>query len=299
MFLSIEEIDRLIKEDVPYIDLTSWSLGIREQEGRIAYFTREEAVVCGTEEVKLIFDRLNIKTEQFICSGESVKPGDELISGMGRGCDINMVWKVGQNILDHCSGIATKTRSMVQTAKKVTPNIAVLTTRKGFPGTKSLAVKAIMAGGAVPHRLGLSETVLIFQQHIDFIGGFDALLRKMPELKIECCEKKILVESEGYNDAKLLCEAGVDGIQFDKIPADVLKEAVAKLKKEFPKVIFLAAGGVNQTNVAEYAGTNVDGIVTTSLYNAKPIDIGVKIKRTGDSGQIIENSEQRRNNKEQ
>ena len=45
MFISIEEIDRLIKEDVPYIDLTSWSLGIREQVGRIAYFTREECVV--------------------------------------------------------------------------------------------------------------------------------------------------------------------------------------------------------------------------------------------------------------
>ena len=278
MFISIEEIDRLVKEDVPYIDLTSWSLGIREQPGRIAYFTREDAVVCGTEEVRMIFDRLNIKTERFIPSGGIVKTGDELISGTGRGCDINMAWKVGQNILEHCSAIATKTHNMVRSVREYSPHTAILTTRKGFPGTKSLATKAVMAGGAFPHRLGLSETVLIFKQHIDFIGGFKALLAKMPELKAECCEKKIIVETCEYDEAALLCEAGVDGIQFDKTPANVLKETVAKLKKEFPKVVLLIAGGVNEKNAAEYAQTGIDGIVTTSLYSAKPIDIGANIK---------------------
>ena len=280
MFISQEEIDRLIKEDVPYIDLTSWSLGIREQPGRIAYYTREDSVVCGTEEVKMIFDRLNIKTERFIPSGEAAKPGDELISGAGRGCDINMAWKVGQNILEHCSGIATKTRGMVRTVREHGPHVTILTTRKGFPGTKPLVIKAVMAGGAVPHRLGLSETVLIFKQHVDYIGGFKALLAKMPGLKAECCEKKILVETCDYDEARRLCEAGADGIQFDKIPAGSLKEIVAKLREEFPGVVYLAAGGVNENNAAEYAQTGIDGIVTTSLYTAKPVDIGVNIVNT-------------------
>ena len=278
MFISIEEIDRLIKEDVPYIDLTSWSLGIREQPGRIAYYTREESVVCGTEEVKMIFDRLNVKLERLMPSGEIAKAGDELISGLGRGCDINMAWKIGQNILEHCSGIATKTRNMVRLVREHNPHIAILTTRKGFPGTKALIIKAVMAGGAVPHRLGLSETVLIFKQHIDYIGGFNALLAKMPGLKAECCEKKILVETCEFDEAKLLCAAGVDGIQFDKTPAGDLKKIVEALRKEFPKVVYLAAGGVNENNVAEYALSGIDGIVTTNLYTAKPVDIGVNIK---------------------
>jgi molybdenum transport protein len=277
MFISIEEIDRFIKEDVPYIDLTSWSLGIQDKMGSIGYFTREESVVCGTEEVRMIFERLNIKTEKLAPSGTNVKPGDELISGTGRGCDIFMAWKVGQNILEHCSGIATKTRHLVELVKEISPNITILTTRKGFPGTKALSVKAIMAGGAVPHRLGLSETVLIFKQHIDYIGGFDALLSRMPELKNECCEKKIIVETNDYNEAKKLCEAGVDGIQFDKIPPSDLKDIAAKLKNEFPDAVLLAAGGVNEKNAAEYARSKIDGIVTTSLYTAKPVDIGVKI----------------------
>ena len=278
MFISIEEIDRWIKEDVPYIDLTSYSLGIREQLARIAYFTREEAVVCGTEEVRSIFQRLNIQTEQMLPSGAPVKPGDELISGTGRGDEINLAWKVGQNILDHCCGIATKTRNLVRIVKENNPHTAVLTTRKGFPGTKALAIKAIMAGGAVPHRLGLSETVLVFKQHQDLIGGFEALLHKLPDLKTECCEKKILVETSDYNEARQLCQAGVDGIQFDKVTPEVLKETVAKLRDRFPGVVYLAAGGVNEKNAAAYAQANVDGIVTTSLYQAAPTDIGVTIK---------------------
>ena len=279
MFISIEEIDRFIKEDVPYIDLTSWSLGIRDQRGCISYFTRDESVVCGTEEVKMIFERFNIKPEQFVPSGADVKPGDELISGTGRGCDIHMAWKVGQNILEHCSGIATKTRQMVKLVKECNPHVSILTTRKGFPGAKALSVKAVMAGGAIPHRLGLSETVLIFKHHINYIGGFESLLSGIPALKSECCEKKILVETNDYNEAKKLCKAGVDGIQFDKISAADLKDIAEKLKNEFPQAVLLAAGGINEKNAAEYAQTNINGIVTTSLYTAKPVDIGVTIKK--------------------
>jgi len=167
---------------------------------------------------------------------------------------------------------------MVDAVKSVNSNIAVLTTRKGFPGTKPLAIKSIMAGGATPHRLGVSETVLIFKQHIDYIGGFDALIAKLPELRVECCEKKILVEATEYEKAQRLCEAGADGIQFDKLPVAELREIVAKLRAQFPSAIFLAAGGVSEKNAAEYARTNVHGIVTTSLYSADPIDVGVKIR---------------------
>jgi molybdenum transport protein len=86
------------------------------------------------------------------------------------------------------------------------------------------------------------------------------------------------VETNDYNSAKKLCTAGVDGIQFDKIPAAALKDIVEKLKNEFPKVVLLAAGGITEKNAAEYAWLNIDGIVTTSLFSAKPVDIGVKIK---------------------
>ncbi|MFZ3130024.1 MAG: ModD protein [Desulfosporosinus sp.] len=278
LYLSTDEIERLIKEDVPYIDLTSWSLGIREQHGKITYFTREDAVVCGTEEVRQIFGCLHIDTDFFTISGQKVKAGAELIIGAGRASDLHMAWKVGQNILDHCSGIATKTRKMVDSVKSCNSNIAILTTRKGFPGTKALATKSIIAGGAMPHRLGISETILIFKQHMNFIGGLDGLLKKLPEMKTECCEKKIIVEADSLEQAKSLCSVGADGIQFDKLTIEDLHKAADYLKSLFPNVVILAAGGINETNISDYAKTNIDGIVTTSLYSAKPIDIGVKIE---------------------
>ena len=277
-YFSSEEIDKLIKEDVPYFDLTCWSLGIKDQPGVISYFTREDAVICGTEEVKQIFDRMNIDLVSFHASGEKVKAGDILMTGKGKASDLHMAWKVCQNILDHCSGIATKTRKMVDTARQINPQISIFTTRKSFPGAKSLSIKSILAGGALPHRLGISETILIFKQHMNFIGGFEGLLEKLPDMKSECCEKRIIIEAGSYEQAAHLCRAGADGIQFDKMPLPDLDQSVKALRSEFPHVILLAAGGVNETNVSDYAKLPIDGVVTTSLYHAKPIDIGVTME---------------------
>lgn len=55
--------------------------------------------------------------------------------------------------------------------------------------------------------------------------------------------------------------------------------AILTTRNEFPDVVFLAAGGINETNIADYANTQVNGIVTTCLYSAKPIDVGVVIEK--------------------
>jgi molybdenum transport protein len=278
VFITEEEIGRLITEDVPYFDLTSHALGIGREKGQIEYFTRENIVICGTEEAERIFRYLDIETTNFTPSGQKADAGSVLIAGTGAAEQLLMAWKVAQNILDHLSGIATRTHHMVEEARKHNPRIAILTTRKGFPGTKKLAVKATLAGGAVPHRLGISETILIFKQHMNFIGGVEGLIKKLPAMKGECCEKKILVEAENYEDARQYCRAGADGIQFDKLLPESLGEAVKLLKEEFPGAVLLAAGGIKPENAGVYAKTGIDGIVTTSLFSAPPVDIGVRIK---------------------
>ncbi|XOF34632.1 MAG: hypothetical protein ACL93V_04905 [Candidatus Electrothrix sp. YB6] len=45
----------------------------------------------------------------------------------------------------------------------------------------------------------------------------------------------------------------------------------------FPGLIVLSAGGVGPKNVQEYACTGVDGIVLSSVFHAKPADLGVTI----------------------
>lgn len=279
MYISDQVIDQFIAEDVPYIDLTTWVMGFGEDRGRMVYFTRQDCVLCGTEEVIRVMNRFDIKVEFSMPSGSSINSGKEFLIATGKAQDLHMVWKICQNIFDHCSGVATKTKNFINIVEKENPKIEVVTTRKGFPGTKSLSIKAIMMGGAYPHRLGISETVLVFKQHMNFIGGLEGFIKAIPLIKSKVCEKKLIVEAGCMEDAIKLCQAGVDGIQFDKMSVEALTEGVKKLKELSPSITILAAGGINEKNAKEYAKTGIDAIVTTSLYSANPIDIGVKIEK--------------------
>ncbi|MDD2370421.1 MAG: ModD protein [Firmicutes bacterium] len=272
------EIDKLIEEDVPYLDLTSHLLDIKGDVGRIKIFTREKGIACGTEEVIKIFKKFDIEMESCIYSGEHMSKGDNIIIGKGKVDNLHKAWKVSQNILDHCSGIATKTYNMLEKARRNNSDMMILTTRKSFPGTRKLATKAIMAGGGLPHRLNMSETILVFKNHLNLIGGIDGLIKRMPALRSKACEKKILVETADLTDAKRLAAAGVHAIQFEKLIYDHLKDHVAELKKEYPDITILVAGGINEQNVETYSDKNIDGIITSCLYEAKPLDCGTKIE---------------------
>ncbi len=278
LYLTDESLEKMIKEDVPYIDLTTLTLEIGQKKGRMRFFTREEAVLCGTEEVVRICNKLNITIIHSLPSGSLVDKGQSFLEVEGNAEALHMAWKISLNILDNCSGIATRTRKLVDKARKVNPAINIYTTRKSFPGTKELAIKGVVVGGGFPHRLGLSETILVFKQHMIFLGGMDGLLPKIPLMKKKAYEKKVLVEAESIEEAYRLCEAGVDGIQLDKLSADVLKKGAEKIRKDFPHVILLAAGGINENNVEEYANTGVDALITTSVYSGKPIDMSVKME---------------------
>ncbi|CAB1262756.1 ModD protein [Clostridium sp. MT-14] len=277
MYISEELIDRFIKEDVPYIDLTTLALGINGQRGRIQFFSRESAVACGMEEVVKILNRLNIDVTKTCSSGSIIEKDQIFLEGEGNSEDLHMAWKVSQNILEYSSGIATKTKKLVEKVSRVNPNVQVTATRKIIPGTKELSVKAVIAGGGFPHRLGLSETILIFKQHLNFLGGVEGLIKILKNVKARACEKKIIAEVENLNQAVQLCKNGIDGIQFDKISWNELKSHVHILRDIDPYITILAAGGINESNIVEYAKTGVDAIVTSSMYYAGPIDIGCRI----------------------
>lgn len=134
-----------------------------------------------------------------------------------------------------------------------------------------------MAGGAFPHRLGLSETVLVFDHHLTFFGGFEAFVEQLPDIKGRCVEKKLFVEADAER-ARVLARAGVDGIQVDKVPVDELEPLVRELRAINPHVTLIAAGGVNPQNAGAYAATGVDGLATTAPFSAKPLDMSVRMR---------------------
>lgn len=270
-------IDYLIEEDIPYIDLTSEVLGIGKAYGSIEYFTREDCLLCCTEEAVRIMNKMDIEIINMLPSGSRVSKGESFLKARGSARALHKAWKVCLNLFDYYSAIATKTAEMVNSVKEHNPQCEILATRKSPSGIKDLLVKAIMTGGAFPHRLGLSETVLVFEQHLEFLGGFNEFIENLPTIRSRCIEKKLFVEASA-KQAMILAHKGIDGIQFDKIPAVELVSLVKEIRSINAQVTLIAAGGINPGNAAEYALTGVDGLATTSLFSAQPLDMSVRMQ---------------------
>jgi molybdenum transport protein len=271
-------LEYFMAEDVPYLDLTSEVLGIGDEPGRMEYFTREDCVLCGTEVVERMAHELGLSVDSATKTGARVRAGESFLDVSGTAGALHQLWKAGLNVFDHLSAVATKTRGMVDAVHAENPACEVLTTRKSMPGVKDLLTMAVRAGGAYPHRLGLSETVLVFDHHLEFMGGFDAFLEQLPDIRRRCVEKKLFVECDP-DQALRLAQAGVDGVQMDKVPAGELRALVPRLRSIDPHLTIIAAGGINPGNAAEYAATGIDGIATTSLFTAKPLDMSVRMVR--------------------
>ena len=158
---------------------------------------------------------------------------------------------------------------MVDAAHAASPSCEVLTTRKSMPGVKDLLVEATIAGGAFPHRLGLSETVLVFDHHLSFMGGIDAFIEQLPQIRSRCIEKKLFVEVNAEQALALawhnaactracaasrgaVAWAGVDGVQLDKVAVDELAELVGNLRALDPRPkTFVPSGPQHKLEFAE------------------------------------------------
>jgi len=276
--LTDSEIESLIAEDVPYGDLTTHLLGIGQLPGRIIFATREETTLCGTEEAAQVLRKCGATVSSCLPSGTRLAPGVEFLAAHGPAGALHIGWKVALNLLEYASGIASRTQRIVGIAGSIAPSLSVLTTRKSFPGTKRIAIKAIVAGGALPHRLGLSETVLVFKQHTAFLGGLEAFLATVANLRIRARESKIIVEADTLEEALLVARSCANIVQLDKVPPAELAKAVSAIREVNPDILISAAGGINAANAAEYCASGVDLMVLSAVYFGKPSDIAVSIQ---------------------
>jgi molybdenum transport protein len=277
--LNDQELETFLSEDVPYGDLTSASLGINDQRARITFATRERPLVvsCMEEAVRLC-GLYGLEIDGFVKSGTLVPPKSIFLEAHGRAGDIHRIWKSVQNLIDYASGIATYTREAVLLARSINPDIVVATTRKTTPFTKKIAIKAVESGGGVAHRLGLSESILVFNYHRIFFPTDEVFTQALNKAKRMNPEKKIVMEAEDIAQALKFARMGADILQLEKLPLSKLSDAVQILRSDYPNITLIATGGISAKNIAEYAATGVDMIVTSSPYNAQPADIKVRIE---------------------
>jgi molybdenum transport protein len=267
----------MIREDVGLIDLTTVGLEIGLKKAKISFATKEPIVLSGVEFVDEICRKLGLETRCFKACGDRLEAGELILEAYGRADAAHKAWKVCQNILEFLSGIASKTDRMLTLARSINPKIELLTTRKIFPRTKELALKAVYAGGGAHHRLGSYDSVLVFAQHRVFFESNEAFEVQFKKMKQKFLETKMTVEVESYEEASYFAKIGADVLQCEKMNFEELGACV-ELKKEFPSLLLSATGGIGEHNIVGYAKTGIDFIVTSSPYYAKPSDIKVTIE---------------------
>lgn len=273
------ELERLLEDDVPYGDLTTEALAIGAARGVMRFSARAPMVLALAEDAAAIIELAGCQVELFAASGTVLEPGAPILEARGAAAGLLRSWKVAQTLIEIWSGVASETRAIVDAARAVAPRIAVACTRKNVPGTKRFAVAAVKAGGGAMHRLGLSETVLVFPEHRVFLGE-TPLFQVVESLRTAAPEKKLVVEVTTIDAAVAAAVAGFDVIQAEKFSPD----DIAALVKRMTAMAYVrarptvsAAGGVNAANAAAYAAAGADILVTSSPYLSKPKDVQVRI----------------------
>ena len=158
--LADSALQSLLNEDVPYGDVTTEALGIGACHGELTFLSRRPTVACGTEEAARLFELCGASANVHAASGSQTSADAELITARGDARALLLAWKVAQNLVEWTSGIANAAARLVAATRQAGHSIPVACTRKAFPGTRYLSSKAVVAGGATLHRLGLSESYL-------------------------------------------------------------------------------------------------------------------------------------------
>lgn len=272
------ELEALLADDAPWGDATTWGLGIGECQGRMEFRARHAQVVCCSEEALRMGALSGLQREgEWVPSGTRVEAGQLLLTLVGRAADLHRVWKPAQTLMEYAAGVATATAELVTAARRGNPQVAVACTRKHIPGAKSLGVKGILAGGASPHRLGLSDTLLVFAEHRAFLDCLSPA-QAVARLQQAWPERQVVVEVADLAEACLWMRAGAQVIQLEKCSPAVVAEVVAHAGLMPRPPLIAAAGGVNADNAEAYGAAGAGILVSSASYTAPPRDVAVRLE---------------------
>lgn len=268
------ELERLLTDDVPCGDLTTDQLGLEAAAGRMDFSARGPMVVALAEAAARLLERAGARVALHARDGASLAAGAPILSATGPAPALLRGWKVAQTLIEIWAGVATATREILEEARAAAPDICVACTRKNTPGTKKFAVAAVEAGGGAMHRLGLSETILVFPEHLAFLPGL-TLEEVAARLRLRAPEKKLALEAKTHEDALAAARAGFDVIQAEKFSPQAIARLAEALREKPNRPLLAAAGGVKRDNARAYAEAEADILVTSAPYTAPPKDVAV------------------------
>jgi molybdenum transport protein len=235
------ELQRLPAEDVPYGDLTTEVLGIACIPWTLSLAARGAMTVCGTEETVRLLELVGARATLLVPSGSEVVAGTLLHTVRGSAGGVHRGGKVAEVLVEAPSGLAMAAAAICRALRAAGFELPVACTRKNFPGAKALAAKAVRAGEATLHRLGLSETLLLFPERRQFLAELPAAT--VGRVKVTCPEKKLVVEFTNPEEALVWAQAGADVLQLEKFAPNAVRHCVATTGRDGRRPLLGVAGG--------------------------------------------------------
>ncbi len=264
----------MLREDVPFGDLTTSALGIADAPGRLTFAARRPMRVAGIEAAQRLFELSGARASVQVASGRDATAGEVLLRAEGTAGALLQGWKVAQTLVEALGGIATATAEILAALRSQGFDVPVACTRKNLPGSRRLTAHAVKAGGGVMHRLGLSESLLVFPEHRLFIAP-DRLAETLRQVRRAQPEKRLVVEVGDAAEAMALTQAGADVLQLERFSPEALAALKAALAASGLSPLLAPAGGVTVHNALDYARAGADFLVTSAPYHAPPTDVKV------------------------
>lgn len=233
---------------------------------------REAGVVSGMQIAALAFRLVDptLVVETLVADGQPCAAGQTLMTISGDAASILMGERVALNFAGRLTGIATLTAAFVAETRGTRTRITC--TRKTTPGLRMVEKMAVAHGGGSNHRYGLSDAILIKDNHVAAAGGISAVLKAAATARSHMMRIELEVDSLGQLE-EALETGGADVILLDNMDTPTLRRAV---EMAAGRVVLEASGNMKLARIAEVAATGVDYISSGALtHSARTLDLGL------------------------
>lgn len=270
----LDAVRRALAEDIGAGDLTTNSTVAAGRHATGRFHARQDMIVAGVELLPLIYAELGGVDflGLHVASGDRAADGDVLATVRGQARRLLTAERVALNFMQRLSGIATYTRRHVEAVAGT--GCRILDTRKTTPGLRRLEKIATAAGGAVNHRLGLFDAVLIKNNHITAAGGVEQAIAAVraaglpPGVRIE-----IEVRTRGELDEALTF--GAEHLLLDNLTPAEAAEWIRVINK---RATVELSGGMRLEKLRDYALAGPDFISVGALtHSAVAVDINFRL----------------------
>jgi len=266
-----------LAEDIGGGDITSTLTVAAGRRARGRLLAKAAGVVSGLEVAGEVFRRVDptIVLTPLVADGDAVAAMTPIATVEGPARSVLAGERVALNLLQRLSGVATLTARYVDAVRETKARI--VDTRKTTPGMRALEKAAVRHGGGHNHRFGLTDGVLIKDNHLAAVGGADRVARAVRLARQGAPHTlRIEIEVTTLDELAQALEAGADIVLLDNMEIADLRKAVAMTAG---RALLEASGGVTLESVAAVAATGVNLISVGALTHSAPaLDISLDLE---------------------